>query len=120
MPLYEQTATFEYEDYPGLEVVMRVSIPLRLHFELDDLIEGLASISDRERMERLAELIDQHRVSWTLEGDAMDQPPELIVGIGVAWWRAIRQVPPPLPRRSGDTEPSPAASTDQDPSPEPS
>jgi hypothetical protein len=120
MSLYERTATFEYDDYPGLEVVMRVSIPLETHFELDDLINGLQSVRDRERMTRLAELVDEYRVSWTLDGPAMKQPPELIAGIGIAWWRGIRQVPLPLPRRSGDTAPSPEPSTDPESSPEPS
>lgn len=120
MALYERTATFEYDDYPGLEVVMRVSIPLETHFELDDLINGLTSITDRDRLPRIAELLDEYRESWTLDGPASKQPPELIVGIAVAWWRAIRQVPLPLPRRSGDTAPSPAPSTDPESSPEPS
>jgi hypothetical protein len=120
MSLYERTATFEYDDYPDLVVVMRVSVPLETHFELDDLINGLTTIRDRERMPRLAELLDEYRVSWTLEGPAMKQAPELLLGIASAWWRAIRQVPLPLPRRSGDTAPSPEPSTDPESSPEPS
>lgn len=120
MSLYERTATFEYDDYPGLEVVMRVSVPLRVHFEVGDLIDAITSLDDRERLTQLAAFVDEHRVSWTLDGDAMDQPPELLLGIAVAWWRAIRQVPLPLPRRSGDTAPSPAPSTDPESSTPPS
>lgn len=116
--LYERTATYEFDDYPGLEVVMRVSVPLRRYFEIESLLNDLPDGPDG--WQTIASVVDEFRVSWTLDGDAFDQPRELLMGIAVTWWRSIGRVPPPLPRRSGDIEPSPAPSTDPETSPTPS
>lgn len=108
MSLYERTATFEYDDYPGLEVVMRVTVPVRRYLEIVAFLDAVKL--DAESMEKVAEIVDEFLVSWTLRGDALDQPLELLVGIVRAWLRGVRDVPVPLPRRSSDTGPSPEPS----------
>lgn len=111
MALYERTATFEYDDYPGLEVRMRLSLPVREYLDAIKLIEDNERLATEEGLHDLCALIDRQRISWTLDGDAMDQPVELLVGIALVWARAVAQAPVPLPRPSSATAASPEAST---------
>jgi len=112
MAIYERTATFEYDDYPDLTVVMRLSVPLGRYFDIARLLDDNETFGTEEGLQKVAALVDEFRESWTLEGTALDQPAELLIGIALSWARAISRVPVPLPRRSGDTAPSPEPSTD--------
>lgn len=112
MPLYEQTATFEYDDYPGLEVVMDLAVPLGRYFDIVRLLEDNSTFASEDGLRQVAAIVDEFRVSWTLDGNALDQAPAILIGVALAWARAIARVPVPLPRRSSDIAPSPEPSED--------
>lgn len=111
MSLYERTAVFEYDDFPGLTVTMRVSVPLREYLEVLAFMEDPAQLATLAGIARIGEIVDRYLVSWTLDGPAAEQPWELLLGIAKAWLRGVAEVPVPLPRRSSGIDTSPEAST---------
>lgn len=120
MSVFDDTVLLEFDEYPDLQVRMRVSIPLRKYL---DVVATFDDSDDRftpdEWLRQIAAIVDEYRVDWTLEGDALDQPGNLVIGICRSWLRAVSQVPSPLARRYGATTPYQEPSTNPPTSAEP-
>jgi hypothetical protein len=109
--LPEKTAILEFEEYPGLEVTVRISpVPVVAYFDIcrrfDQLPEDGFAFEDLAR-----DFASLALVSWTLDEPAtttglLKQPLELAFGIVRQWIRAVAEVPIPLPKRSSDGEQS--------------
>lgn len=109
MAAFDDVGTIEFDD--GNEVRMNLSLSTRDYIgALRLLFDKQGDLTPDDWLEQLAALIDKHRISWTYEGDALDQPRGTIVAVAREWLRAVSQVPLPLPRRSSATAPSPEAS----------
>lgn len=120
MSVFDDTVTLEFDEYPDLSVVMQVSIPVRAYLAaLETFDDPDNTLEPGPWLMALCDLVDTFRLSWTLDGDAADQPGGLIVGIARSWLRAIAQVPVPLARRSSGTAPSPEDLTNPPTSSEP-
>lgn len=119
--VFDDTVTLEFDDYPELEVVMRVSIPVREYLTVIETFEDPDNTRPPDQWLRdICALVDTYRVSWTLDGNAEDQPGSIVIGICRSWLRAIAQVPVPLARRYSGIGRSPESSSDQPTSSEPS
>jgi hypothetical protein len=93
-------ATFEFEDG---EVVMRFErLSTRRFLELNALVNDPEQWATEAGLATLAATVDEFRVSWTYEGDAMDRPFQFNRALLQAWLRGVGTIPVPLPsRRSG-------------------
>lgn len=104
--LPEKLAVLEFEEYPGLEVTVRLSpVPMAEYFailnDLDDPGEG-GWVALVQRFAPVG------LVSWNLAEPAdaaglVAQPYELAIGIVLQWTKAVADVPVPLPKASSST-----------------
>lgn len=109
--LPEKTAILEFEEYPGLEVTVRLSpVPMASYF---DIVRRMADESlTMTKFEEIArDFAPLGLVAWNLDVEAtteglVAQPYEFAIGIVNQWTKAVANVPVPLPKRSSDGEPS--------------
>lgn len=111
-----KTVTVEYDEYPGLEVELKVSpIPLAEFVEatkyVDELSEHFDTIDD---MYALADFVERYVVRATYEAPFREWPHELLLGLAVFWRNGVGAVMPPLPRRSSATARFLAPSSDRE------
>lgn len=108
--LPDKLAVLEFEEYPGLEVTVRLSpVPMGTYFDIVRRMNEVAGMTEFETIAR--DFAPIGLVSWNLDGEPTaeglaSQPYELAIGIVTQWIRAVAEVPVPLPKRSSDTEPS--------------
>lgn len=118
-----ETATIEFEEYPGDEFVVRIApVPGDVYWAL-----GAETPWSADGFASLAERFAPFLVSWTLDLPAtaeglMKIDPNLLVGLRNQWFGAVFRAPVPLRRRpsaGGPLEPVPE-NPSQPSSPEPS
>lgn len=110
MAAFDDVAVIEFDD--GTEVRMNLNLSTREYLAAMRLLfDKDGTLAPDDWLEGLAALIDKHRASWTLEGDALDQERGVLVAICREWLRAVAQVPLPLARLSSSTAASPEPST---------
>lgn len=96
-------ATFTFED--GGEAVMRLAgLSTRRLLELTDFLWD-GDWATPEGARRMAELVDEFRVSWTYEGDGLDRSVLWNHALLRAWLREVGAVPVPLPVRRFEPAP---------------
>jgi hypothetical protein len=99
-PNVPSEATFEFEDG---EVVMRFArLSTRRFLELNDLINDPDQWATPEGLRRLAETVDEFRVSWTYDGDGLDRDFTFNRALLKAWLREVGSIPVPLPSRRSE------------------
>jgi hypothetical protein len=100
-----KTITIEFDEYPGEEIVARLSpVPLDTFDAIVDAYIEAAEIIP-EKVRALANLFGPLLVSWSFPepADAAGlgaRDPNLIVAIAREWIMGVRTVPLPLPVRS--------------------
>jgi len=107
------TLTIEFEGRPEKVVTRQSPVSLRDYFGFSDT-RSAAKWTDRASLEAVYSAFAPFLISWdfpyppTASGMA-DMDVTLMVGITDAWLREVRNVDPPLPRRSsaGDTSGEP-------------
>lgn len=109
--LPEKRAIIEFEEYPGLEVTVRLSpVPMGGYFEIMKLVEGIGH--DLTALQELTEKFAPiGLIEWTLPEPAtaegmVAQPYGLALAIVAQWVKAVAEVPIPLPLGSSAGEPS--------------
>lgn len=115
-----KTATLEFEEYPGEEVVVRLSgIPVREFIALNE--QWLALKWDADELEAISTAFAPYLLSWTLDTPISEGVfgHHLGLGIGIIreWIKAVRDVPLPLSPRSSDGTPSEDRSPTSSPEP---
>ena len=109
--LPERTATFVFEDgdYNGIEVKVRLSVPMGLYLDIQDMIVA------EKPIESYKVFADAALVEWNLDDDQGEIPangegmmriePRLATEIITRWTEAAASAPGPLPEPSanGDT-----------------
>ena len=109
--LPEKRAIIEFEEYPGLEVTVRISpVPMGAYFEivrkLDTLDGDPYAIADVAQAFAPIGLIGWNLPEPATAEGLASQPFELAFGIVLQWTKAVGSVPLPLPRKSSAGEPS--------------
>lgn len=105
------TLTIEFEDRPETVVTRQSPVPLREYFAISDAIAS-ARWGDRASIEAAYAIFEPVLVSWTFDFPATSWGMAeldiiLAMTIMTTWRDEVRNVPPPLARRSSAGEPSP-------------